>query len=295
MEPEAPGVDRSANGMKLYSEYSQQDAINAAADDGSSRSRREGCFVAAGGQMLAFFELSDAPNDTALTSAYELRWQPGVLPASLQERESRPTIHGLVKPPGDSHFIYVGQVEVSWSCQSSDPAQSYVHFQLATPLSTEIAPRVGIRSPWTLRLVSEAIVDGERELLSCCESVAGETDLERLLAIANEKDDVEIFLKHFFTLCEINVNLNAAEQGVVAYMKEDDSDGKDCFFEYSRGTMTADEGEIDFYDCSPAGCFVPIPIPAANVVPRSRALDAVREYYRTGLRPTCVEWGDYAW
>jgi hypothetical protein len=276
--------------LRLYNTYTEQSAVDVVGEN--SGSTREACFVRTGDETIAFFALGSSPN-ARLVTAFKLRW-PGILPSMLHDQEESPPIHGLIRPRAEDQFVYIGQLKASWRCESDDPGECYVDFRLLSPITKDVAWRLGITSPWAFRLVSESTVDGERKHFCCSESVRDDSDLEHLLAITDEKDDVEVFLRHFFTLCEVNANLNAKQQAVITFMKEDEADGQDCFYEYSRGESAADGSETDFYDCSPIGFFVPIPIPTVHVVPRAKAMEALREYFRTGKRPTCVEWGDYA-
>lgn len=278
---------RSGVHLQLFQAYTKDDAIRAASTR-ASRPKREGCFVTVGAERLAFFELSA---QTRFVSAYQLLWQPGRLPKSLRDDKPR-LIHALVKPVGSAQFVYAGRVYVLWSCQSSKASHSYVHFRLATPLTEVTGLQVGVKSPWTLRLISESTVRGKRKHYCCWKPIANKADLERHLAIADKMEDVELFLQHFFTLREVNVNMNRARRAMVAFMKEDDVDGQKCFFNYSRSSGSR-RSDVTFYDCSPSGCFVPIPTPGANVVPRSQAMAAIREYFQTGKRPSGLKWGKY--
>lgn len=73
--------------LQIYHDYTEEAALDALFEQDASLVNREGCFAALGDKAIAFFALSDRPNETEFLSAKRLRWQPGIMPALTGNRK----------------------------------------------------------------------------------------------------------------------------------------------------------------------------------------------------------------
>jgi hypothetical protein len=266
---------------RLHQFYTAEEGVAAFAE-GPGQWLCDGQFAALPGRVLGFFTLGDPGAGPSVETPTRVLWRPGRpdyapdeeepwLPRAVREPrgpdgERHREYHLFLRAPSEERYLYAGPAGLGgWT----NPFVPQADFLLRARLPREAWERLGGYPGWRVW------VDGHSERLEDGDTAG----LARLLARLTPEQGSICLTR--YEEDNLTVALNA-DRGCVWYTGPD---GR------SHGAARDPAGEAG------AGEMVLIPdpylayeVPREDTVPRPLAIEAAREFFRTGRRPECVAW-----
>lgn len=268
---------------ELYSLYSRPAALEALGLAGASGTGWGGRLVIGPDALAVFTAVGPAESAPSFLTPDRFRFRPDRpysstvpgndwMPEELANPVDRPPDVHLFLQEGEERFRYVGRLRLGMYTLPRDYRHQYADFDVTPRLPREQWLRYGGYPGWKLTLNHQEFLLDAADLAS----------LDARLASLQDQEDAHLFLTRYegdgLTL------LGNPSQAYLAYQNE--WGGEEVVRNPAYPEDTEEVGE--FY-CS---CGAGLEMPLCSVVSREQGLEAVREFFASGVRPAGVEWSE---
>jgi hypothetical protein len=269
--------------VELYSVYSQPAALEALGIAGASSSRWGGRLVIGPDALALFTAVGPAESAPSFLTPERFRFRPDRpysrsvpgsdwMPEALAHPADGPPDVHLFLQEGEERYRYVGRLRLGMYTLPRDYRHQYADFDVTPRLAREQWLRYGGYPGWKLTLNHQDTFLDPGDLAA----------LEARLASLRGQEDAHLCLTRYegdgLTL------LANPSHAYLAYQNEWGGE------EVVRNPAYPEDTEevADFY-CS---CGAGLELPLCSVVSREQGLEAVREFFTSGARPTQVAWSE---
>jgi Immunity protein Imm1 len=269
----------------IHQFVTRAEAIAAFGDSAAAQSCCDDQFVVFAHAVLCFATVGKPDAQPFLGTPTSFVWKPGRLdydpadqvpwlPTPAREvwgpdREQIKEHHIFLQPPGEEPFAYLGTAHLgSWGGPRGDVAAG---FSLNTKVPRDLWLKLGGYPGWEVELNHQTVrvdagdVTGFRSLL-------GNLPLRKFghLTLTRYEED------------SLTIHTNALRGWLMYLRSRADSGLYTRDVEYAGGPNAE-----EFFMCD---CGIDLEFPAAQTLPRARAMEVVEEFFATGELPRSVPW-----